>query len=59
MTAKEVQSYFNISRTALYELLKDPTFPSIKANRSWNVDRSRLKKWIENEIKRKDAAIND
>lgn len=59
MTAKETQSYLNISRTALYELLKEPTFPSEKNNNTWYVDRSKLRKWIESEIKRKDATIND
>ena len=59
MTAKETQSYLNISRTALYELLKEPTFPSIKANNTWNIDRSKLRKWIETEIKRKDETKND
>jgi len=54
LTVFELKNYLNIPRDAAYALVNANFRPAIKVGRSWQIDESALKRWIKNQIRKKD-----
>lgn len=55
MSVSELQAYLNIPRDAIYILVNSQRFrPAQKVGKNWQIDEVALRRWIKNEIRKKD-----
>lgn len=54
LTAKNLQDLLPVSRSAVYALLRDPTFPTIRLGRRILIPRDEMLRWFENILHRND-----
>lgn len=50
LTVNEIAKYLHVGRTKAYELVRDPSFPSVKVGKSYIVPFDDLKKWLKDKI---------
>ena len=46
LNSKEIQEKLRIGKSTLYELLKDPDFPSYKLGKKYYASEEEIDKWI-------------
>lgn len=52
MTVKELIKYLKCSQTIAYRLIQSKTFPSLKIQGKWYIDKDRLPDWIKQQEKK-------
>ena len=51
LNSKEIQQKLKIGRNTLYQLLKDPDFPSYKLGKKYYASEEAIDKWINKQSK--------
>jgi len=50
LTVPEIAKYLHVGRTKAYQLVRDPSFPSVKVGKSYIVPFEDLKKWLKQKM---------
>ena len=54
MSAKDLMKFLPISRSSIYALLRDPTFPTIRLGQRIIVPRDEMLRWLDQNLHRND-----